>query len=97
MNPETLINILFALRDRLGNRATVAQAIGVFELLQAGNNGLTPGELKALAGTGSPSSKFANTLVKSGLARKVHRRFRKVPVLVAEPRIIKLLNPPTPL
>lgn len=93
MNPESFINILFALRDRLGKRATIAQAIGILELITAGDHGLTAGDLKVLAQTGSPSTHFANSLVKAGLAKKVVRVWhsREVKCLVATPRALDLV------
>jgi hypothetical protein len=92
MNPEPIINVLFALRDRLGKRATLAQAIGVLELIQS-KDGLTGSELVALAQSGSPSTHFANSLVKAGFAKKTTRVWhsREIKCLVATPRALELL------
>jgi len=92
-----MITVLSAFRERLGPRATVAQAIALLELARAGDDGMTVGEMKTAAGTGSPSSSFASSLVASGLARRAYRCLRKVPVLKADPRVLELLNQPAPL
>lgn len=93
MNPEPIINILFALRDRLGKRATIVQAIGVLKLIQAGDTGLTASELVICARSGTSSTTFVNNLVKAGLVKKTVRIFHSQAVccLVATPRALELL------